>query len=567
MRGGGDSAAPAVVPPKLSIIPPNSDTAIATNGDGLLNENADATDAAHTANKNRIEIGRITDDKDPNGDAIYALTKNAPTTDNADFRIENNILYYVGDDAGDFEANPRAQYNIKIERYKNQEDATAESNSQTFDFIVNIKDLANSLTIALPNGDPIASGDEAGFLPENLDGSPSAGGRKLVGTITNASGTYRLINHDDRFEIDGNQIFYIGTALDFEDPNAPKSFALNIEHTDSNNNKQTFEYIANLKDIAPDITGYEADGTTEIDTYTMAAIVGEATSGSNIGNSIFEIIFGAVAEGQTFTIDFVTGDEGFLIKTEPQYVDPENPSSETLTGFIITTGRQSSFTVIVNSLNSGDVPFDPSEEAQADFAIWQSFLPSIKHLVDNPGLAPGDGGTDLYSNSWTLTGRATIGVNENTTGTIADFNSPDGSYSLSGADAGLFVIDANGALRFAAAPTFDAGSTLNNYHEVTVEVSDGTNSDTYNLLVVVQKAASPSSTASDAAPTAAEAVPDTDDPATPEAEAAKPSIGRRILDYLFGSQEEHRQMQNQQMDNMFGDSDLDPINPQDPDML
>ena len=62
----------------LSIIPPNSDTAIATNGDGLLNENADATDAAHTANKNRIEIGRITDDKDPNGDAIYALHEKRP---------------------------------------------------------------------------------------------------------------------------------------------------------------------------------------------------------------------------------------------------------------------------------------------------------------------------------------------------------------------------------------------------------------------------------------------------------------------------------------------------------
>ena len=75
--------------------------------------------------------------------------------------------------------------------------------------------------------------------------------------------------------------------------------------------------------------------------------------------------------------------------------------------------------------------------------------------------------------------------------------------------------------------------------------------------------------AAESLPTAAEAVvPDTDgNPAAPEAEATKPSIGRRILDYLFGSQEEHRQMQNQQMDNMFGDSDLDPITPTDPDIL
>ena len=59
---------------------------------------------------------------------------------------------------------------------------------------------------------------------------------------------------------------------------------------------------------------------------------------------------------------------------------------------------------------------------------------------------------------------------------------------------------------------------------------------------------------------AAEAVPDTDgDPATPEAEATKPSIGSRILDYLFGSQEEHRQMQNQQAENMFSGDNLDDL--------
>ena len=78
-------------------------------------------------------------------------------------------------------------------------------------------------------------------------------------------------------------------------------------------------------------------------------------------------------------------------------------------------------------------------------------------------------------------------------------------------------------------------------------------------------------TPAESLPSAAEAVPATDDdPAAPEAESAatKPSIGRRILDYLFGSQEEHRQMQNQQMENMFsGDSDLDPITPTDPDIL
>ena len=493
--GGGGNNTPRVSAPVLGIIPPNSDTAIATNGDGLLNENADATDAAHTANKNRIEIGRITDDKDPNGDAIYALTKNAPTTDNADFTIENNILYYVGDDAGDFEANPRAQYNIKIERYKNQEDATAESNPQTFDFIVNIKDLANSLTIALPSGDPIASGDEAGFLPENLDGSPSAGGRKLVGTITNASGTYRLTNHNDRFEIDGNQIFYIGTALDFDDPNTPKSFALNIEHTDSNNNKQTVEYIANLKDIAPDITAYEADGTTEIAEYIAA---------DTLGDGKITMAFKLGAAGETLTIEFVYGPKGEPLLIQPKYADPDNPDPDEVVGFTI-TARLITFAgipVALTDRNNGsffnaanDIFSSTYPNAIADFEIWEDYLISVRYIgpdaIADLSAPPQD---SLFTTRHEpLTARPRIVVKENTpiSEIIANFAVADtATFSLAEIDDYAdFTINQNtGALTFKTAPDFETPTDTDgdNFYKVTVTADDGTSTRAYDLLVQIE---------------------------------------------------------------------------------
>ena len=419
-------------------------------------------------------------------------TKNAPTTDNADFRIENNILYYVGDDAGDFEANPRAQYNIKIERYKNQEDATAESNPQIFDFIVNIKDLANSLTIALPSGDPIASGDEAGFLPENLDGSTT---RKLVGTITNASGTYRLTNHDDRFEIDGNQIFYIGAALDFDDPNTPKSFALNIEHTDSNNNKQTFEYIANLKDIAPDITAYEADGTTEIAEFIAGGNVGS-------GDGVYTMAFNVDADGDKITVNFVSigyDEEGNLInsllgkiRATPKYAD-NNPANK-LIGFDIGLGTGLTNGEIATALArgySGGIRDTSTQELQGNFVIWDDSVRSV--IYDGTADSSTVASSLFAATPDTLTGRRTIKVSENTpiTEIIADFDAADtATYSLAETDDyAAFTIDANtGALTFKTAPDFETPTDTgkDNHYEITVEASDGTSTKTYNLRIVIE---------------------------------------------------------------------------------
>ncbi|HEX8216588.1 MAG TPA: hypothetical protein VF577_03895 [Allosphingosinicella sp.] len=77
---------------------------------------------------------------------------------------------------------------------------------------------------------------------------------------------------------------------------------------------------------------------------------------------------------------------------------------------------------------------------------------------------------------------------ENGTAPVLDFSAadPDGdaiAYSLSGADAARFTIDADGVLRFAASPNYEArlDAGANNIYDVTVTASDGSLSASYSL--------------------------------------------------------------------------------------
>ena len=74
------------------------------------------------------------------------------------------------------------------------------------------------------------------------------------------------------------------------------------------------------------------------------------------------------------------------------------------------------------------------------------------------------------------------------TATATDPESDTVTFSLSGDDAALFVIDANtGEVRFAAAPDFENPGDANgdNSYQITVTASDGTNSDTQDVTITV----------------------------------------------------------------------------------
>jgi trimeric autotransporter adhesin len=174
----------------------------------------------------------------------------------------------------------------------------------------------------------------------------------------------------------------------------------------------------------------------------------------------------------------------------------------TLSGAAVSAGQS----VSVANINAGNLVFTPAPNANG--AGYASFGFQVQ---DNGGTA--NGGVDLDSTVRTMTidvtpvndapvitsngGGATASVNvaENSTAvtgvSASDVDLPAQTLTyaiVGGADAARFVIDANtGALSFAIAPDYenpgDAGA--NNVYDVTVQVSDGTLSDTQAIAVTV----------------------------------------------------------------------------------
>src|SRR5690606_2566657 len=74
------------------------------------------------------------------------------------------------------------------------------------------------------------------------------------------------------------------------------------------------------------------------------------------------------------------------------------------------------------------------------------------------------------------------------TATDADLPGDTLTYSIvGGADSGLFTISTSGALSFQSAPDYEAPANGNtdNVYDVTVQVHDGSNTDTQALAVTV----------------------------------------------------------------------------------
>lgn len=111
----------------------------------------------------------------------------------------------------------------------------------------------------------------------------------------------------------------------------------------------------------------------------------------------------------------------------------------------------------------------------------------IAPVNDAPVITSGNSGTDFQ-----------LDVIENvaagaiiTTVTSGDIDGPTATYSVSGADAAMFAIDAAyGALSFRLSPDFEAPRDVgaDNVYNIAVTVSDGSLTDTQNLSVVVHSA-------------------------------------------------------------------------------
>ena len=122
----------------MTITPEGSTEAVESNGIGLLPEEANGSGNIENGNSPKA-LGTITDNNNSTNEAIYEIaTGDDATADNANFNIEDNTLYYIGADSGDFEtAGVKKSFTITIVRYNNE----AKQSPQIFEYIVNLKNL------------------------------------------------------------------------------------------------------------------------------------------------------------------------------------------------------------------------------------------------------------------------------------------------------------------------------------------------------------------------------------------------------------------------------------------
>ncbi|MBA4165003.1 MAG: hypothetical protein C0510_10325, partial [Erythrobacter sp.] len=196
---------------------------------------------------------------------------------------------------------------------------------------------------------------------------------------------------------------------------------------------------------APTITSAAAVSVNENSAATGLTVTASDPDGDGVA---FSIVGGA--DAARFTIDSATGALRFVAAP-----DFETPSDA-----------------------NGDNVFEVQVAASdGTLQATQTIRVTVNNLNDN---AP------------VITSAGAVTINENVTAVVqATASDADGStlaFSLSGADAALFAINAaTGAITFIAGPDFEnpGDADRNNVYQLTVTASDGTNSTTQNLAVTV----------------------------------------------------------------------------------
>ena len=362
-----------------------------------------------------------------------------------------------------------------------------------------------------PTNEETVGSNGIGLLNENTDGSVN---RIELGTIgdnieTTAVVSYRLAdpadsNNNDQFQIDDGKLYYIGTnSGDFE-ADTKIQYTLDIIRTLDGNAQtdQRFQYIVNLKDVndnPPVIIGYIGESETLI-AYLAAGTVEHKDDTGTEATSFdvaYAMVFRVYAEGQTITIDFERG-TAVGLAIVPKYADAENPTIDTLTGFIITTGTFAAYSTIAEILNGAreDALNSTTEE---NFDIWLKYMESVAYTGKDTNRGPpaesppGTANPFLTEDAiFTNTQGIIIEADTPTTEIIANFKATDADvgdtlkYRLSGDDAGGFTIDENtGELRLANTLSFNTGENADNQYAITIIASDGIFRDKFDLLVVV----------------------------------------------------------------------------------
>ena len=366
----------------------------------------------------------------PIGDPVQATSSGATLiyslggTDAADFTIVSGTGQLMTKAALDYET--KASYEVTVT-------ATAPSGeSATKSVAITVTDV-----------------DEAPVLTGNTTVSHAENGTGPVATYTAAdpegeSLTWSLSGDDaGDFTITGGVLAF-ATAPDYEteaDADTDNVYEVTVEVSDGTNS-DSIDVTITVTDVdeAPVLSGsatvsYAENGTGPVATYTAIDPEGASLTWSLSGDDAADLT--------------ITG--GVLaFAAAPDYETEADADTD----------------------NVYEVTMEVSDGTNTDMA-------DVTITVTDVDEAP------------VLTGNTTVSYAENGTGPVATYTAidPEGAsltWSLSGDDAGDLTIT-GGVLAFAAAPDYEteADADTDNVYEVTVEVSDGTNTDMADVTITV----------------------------------------------------------------------------------
>jgi Ca2+-binding RTX toxin-like protein/carbon monoxide dehydrogenase subunit G len=215
--------------------------------------------------------------------------------------------------------------------------------------------------------------------------------------------------------------------------------------------------VSNVNDNAPVITSNAAGTTASVNVAENGTAVTTVTAtDADAGSTLTYSIVGG-ADAARFTVDASTGALSFV--SAPDYENPTDAGTN----------------------NVYDVTVQVSDGTLID---TQSIAVRVNSVNDNAPVVTSNAAGATASINAAENGTAVTTV----TATDADAGSTLTYSIVGGADAARFTVDAStGALSFVSAPDYehptDAGA--NNVYDVTVQVSDGTLTDTQSIAVTV----------------------------------------------------------------------------------
>ena len=390
--------------------------------------------SANVAENQTMAYTAMATDTDAGDTVSYSLSGGA---DMALFTIDaTGVVSFI--DAPDFE-NPNDAGGDNV--YDITVTATDDTNETT---------QAVAITVTNVNdNDPIFTSDAIADVAENQTVAYTA-----MAADADASDTvnYSLSGGADMalFTIDATGVVSFIDAPDFENPNdADSNNVYNITVTATDGTNETTQDVAitvtNVNDNDPIFT---SDATADVAENERLAYTAAATDAD--GDSLTYSLSGT--DEALFTINAATGDVSFIVL--PDFEMPGDAGSDNVYDIIVTAS-------------------DGADETTQAVAI------TVTNINDSRP-------------SFTPPGPVSVDVEENQTAVytavVTDADGDPLTYSLSGADAGLFTIDPNtGVVSFLVAPDFEmpGDDGGDNVYNIGVMATDGTRGRTQAVTITV----------------------------------------------------------------------------------